>query len=195
METETGMFVLAVQRGARWTYRPRAGFVLHGRRPTDLGRPRGGRGRAPGALQRRPAGRRGALMDAYVYLAGDARQGAVRADAARRTRRPPEGPRGRRQLGRARPDRRAGPGSDRRHGPVAAPWGRRGDPHADDPRRPRRPRGCGRVRQRAGAAHRRGGLLRPRAGAGRCRGRARRARVGDAGRGGRRRPRAAIGIC
>ena len=23
------MFVLAVQRGSRWTYRPRAGFVLH----------------------------------------------------------------------------------------------------------------------------------------------------------------------
>jgi uncharacterized protein with PhoU and TrkA domain len=29
LETETGMFVLAVQRGARWSYRPRAGFVLH----------------------------------------------------------------------------------------------------------------------------------------------------------------------
>jgi uncharacterized protein with PhoU and TrkA domain len=29
LETETGMFVLAVQRGARWNYRPRAGFVLH----------------------------------------------------------------------------------------------------------------------------------------------------------------------
>jgi len=28
VETETGMFVLAVQRGARWIYRPRAGFVL-----------------------------------------------------------------------------------------------------------------------------------------------------------------------
>lgn len=28
LETETGMFVLAVQRGARWTYRPRARFVL-----------------------------------------------------------------------------------------------------------------------------------------------------------------------
>ena len=28
LETETGMFVLAVQRGARWVYRPRAGFVL-----------------------------------------------------------------------------------------------------------------------------------------------------------------------
>ncbi|MGH2594866.1 MAG: potassium channel family protein [Actinomycetota bacterium] len=28
VETETGMFVLAVQRGSRWTYRPRAGFVL-----------------------------------------------------------------------------------------------------------------------------------------------------------------------
>jgi uncharacterized protein with PhoU and TrkA domain len=30
VETETGMFVLAVQRGSRWTYRPRAGFVLKG---------------------------------------------------------------------------------------------------------------------------------------------------------------------
>jgi len=29
LETETGMFVLAVQRGSRWTYRPRARFVLH----------------------------------------------------------------------------------------------------------------------------------------------------------------------
>jgi uncharacterized protein with PhoU and TrkA domain len=28
VETETGMFVLAVQRGPRWIYRPRAGFVL-----------------------------------------------------------------------------------------------------------------------------------------------------------------------
>jgi uncharacterized protein with PhoU and TrkA domain len=28
VKTETGMFVLAVQRGSRWTYRPRAGFVL-----------------------------------------------------------------------------------------------------------------------------------------------------------------------
>jgi uncharacterized protein with PhoU and TrkA domain len=28
LETETGMFVLAVQRGSRWIYRPRAGFVL-----------------------------------------------------------------------------------------------------------------------------------------------------------------------
>jgi uncharacterized protein with PhoU and TrkA domain len=28
LETETGMFVLAVQRGARWIYRPRPGFVL-----------------------------------------------------------------------------------------------------------------------------------------------------------------------
>ncbi|MBI3648112.1 MAG: potassium channel protein [Actinobacteria bacterium] len=28
IETETGMFVLAVQRGPRWIYRPRAGFVL-----------------------------------------------------------------------------------------------------------------------------------------------------------------------
>jgi uncharacterized protein with PhoU and TrkA domain len=28
LETETGMFVLAIQRGARWIYRPRPGFVL-----------------------------------------------------------------------------------------------------------------------------------------------------------------------
>jgi uncharacterized protein with PhoU and TrkA domain len=28
VETETGMFVLAVHRGSRWNYRPRAGFVL-----------------------------------------------------------------------------------------------------------------------------------------------------------------------
>ena len=28
LETETGMFVLAVQRGVRWIYRPRPGFVL-----------------------------------------------------------------------------------------------------------------------------------------------------------------------
>jgi uncharacterized protein with PhoU and TrkA domain len=28
LEAETGMFVLAVQRGARWIYRPRPGFVL-----------------------------------------------------------------------------------------------------------------------------------------------------------------------
>ncbi|CAN5677075.1 potassium channel family protein [soil metagenome] len=28
LETDTGMFVLAVQRGARWIYRPRPGFVL-----------------------------------------------------------------------------------------------------------------------------------------------------------------------
>lgn len=28
LETETGMFVLAVQRGPRWIYRPRGGFVL-----------------------------------------------------------------------------------------------------------------------------------------------------------------------
>jgi uncharacterized protein with PhoU and TrkA domain len=29
LETETGMFVLAVQRGTRWIYRPRAGFELN----------------------------------------------------------------------------------------------------------------------------------------------------------------------
>jgi uncharacterized protein with PhoU and TrkA domain len=28
VETETGMFVLAIQRGSRWIYRPRGGFVL-----------------------------------------------------------------------------------------------------------------------------------------------------------------------
>jgi uncharacterized protein with PhoU and TrkA domain len=32
LETETGMFVLAVQRGRRWTYRPKARFVF---RPDD----------------------------------------------------------------------------------------------------------------------------------------------------------------
>ncbi|HYT29938.1 MAG TPA: TrkA C-terminal domain-containing protein, partial [Actinomycetota bacterium] len=30
LETETGMFVLAVQRGRRWTYRPRPRFQLEG---------------------------------------------------------------------------------------------------------------------------------------------------------------------
>ena len=30
VETETGMFVLAVQRGRRWIYRPRPAFRLHG---------------------------------------------------------------------------------------------------------------------------------------------------------------------
>jgi uncharacterized protein with PhoU and TrkA domain len=30
VETETGMFVLGIQRGARWTYRPRGTFVLQG---------------------------------------------------------------------------------------------------------------------------------------------------------------------
>lgn len=29
VETETGMFVLGIQRGVRWTYRPRGRFVLH----------------------------------------------------------------------------------------------------------------------------------------------------------------------
>jgi uncharacterized protein with PhoU and TrkA domain len=29
VETETGMFVLAIQRGRRWTYRPKAGYVFH----------------------------------------------------------------------------------------------------------------------------------------------------------------------
>jgi uncharacterized protein with PhoU and TrkA domain len=28
VETETGMFVLAIQRGARWTYRPRGAYVV-----------------------------------------------------------------------------------------------------------------------------------------------------------------------
>ncbi len=50
VETETGMFVLAVQRGQRWIYRPRGTFTLRGGGPADLGRPRGGRGGALGAL-------------------------------------------------------------------------------------------------------------------------------------------------
>ncbi|HET9672475.1 MAG TPA: TrkA C-terminal domain-containing protein, partial [Actinomycetota bacterium] len=30
VETETGMFVLAIQRGSRWIYRPRGRFTLQG---------------------------------------------------------------------------------------------------------------------------------------------------------------------
>ena len=48
LETETGMFVLAVQRGARWIYRPRPGLRPEGRGPPDLDRAGGGRGRALG---------------------------------------------------------------------------------------------------------------------------------------------------
>jgi uncharacterized protein with PhoU and TrkA domain len=43
IETETGMFVLAVQRGRRWTYRPKPRFVLaSGDRVIALGPPEGG---------------------------------------------------------------------------------------------------------------------------------------------------------
>jgi uncharacterized protein with PhoU and TrkA domain len=43
IETETGMFVLAVQRGRRWTYRPKPRFVLQAAdRIIALGPPEGG---------------------------------------------------------------------------------------------------------------------------------------------------------
>ena len=43
LETETGMFVLAIQRGSRWIYRPRAGFVLaEGDRLISVGPEEGG---------------------------------------------------------------------------------------------------------------------------------------------------------
>jgi uncharacterized protein with PhoU and TrkA domain len=43
IETETGMFVLAVQRGRRWTYRPKPRFVLAGGdRVIAIGPPEGG---------------------------------------------------------------------------------------------------------------------------------------------------------
>jgi uncharacterized protein with PhoU and TrkA domain len=43
IETETGMFVLAVQRGRRWTYRPKPRFVLQASdRIIALGPPEGG---------------------------------------------------------------------------------------------------------------------------------------------------------
>jgi len=43
IETETGMFVLAVQRGRRWTYRPKPRFVLEsGDRVIAIGPDEGG---------------------------------------------------------------------------------------------------------------------------------------------------------
>jgi uncharacterized protein with PhoU and TrkA domain len=43
VETETGMFVLAVQRGRRWTYRPKPGFVFQADdRIIAVGPPEGG---------------------------------------------------------------------------------------------------------------------------------------------------------
>jgi uncharacterized protein with PhoU and TrkA domain len=43
VETETGMFVLAVQRGRRWTYRPKPRFVLNaGDRIIAIGPAEGG---------------------------------------------------------------------------------------------------------------------------------------------------------
>ena len=43
IETETGMFVLAVERGRRWTYRPKPRFVLRsGDRLIAIGPPEGG---------------------------------------------------------------------------------------------------------------------------------------------------------
>ncbi len=43
VETETGMFVLAVQSGRRWTYRPKPRFVFHADdRIIAIGPPEGG---------------------------------------------------------------------------------------------------------------------------------------------------------
>jgi uncharacterized protein with PhoU and TrkA domain len=43
VETETGMFVLAIQRGRRWAYRPKPRFVLHaGDRVIAIGPAEGG---------------------------------------------------------------------------------------------------------------------------------------------------------
>jgi uncharacterized protein with PhoU and TrkA domain len=43
VETETGMFVLAVERGRRWSYRPKPGFVFQaGDRIIAIGPPEGG---------------------------------------------------------------------------------------------------------------------------------------------------------
>ena len=43
VETETGMFILAVQRGRRWSYRPKPGFVFaEGDRVIAIGPPEGG---------------------------------------------------------------------------------------------------------------------------------------------------------
>jgi uncharacterized protein with PhoU and TrkA domain len=43
IETETGMFVLAVERGRRWSYRPKPGFVFaSGDRVIAIGPPEGG---------------------------------------------------------------------------------------------------------------------------------------------------------
>ena len=156
VETETGMFVLAVQRGSALDLPAARGVRLHGRRPIDLGRPRGRRGRAPGALQRRPACRRGELMDAYVYMqVAPGKVPSVLTQLA-----------GRAGLRKALAvvgnwdvlvqiegpdlDQIAATVLSQLHGVDGVIR------HADDPRRPRRPRGCGRVRQRAGAAHRRG---------------------------------------
>jgi len=55
IETETGMFVLGIHRGARWTYRPRGTFVLHaGDRLISLG-PEEGEGELIGLCGEQPA--------------------------------------------------------------------------------------------------------------------------------------------
>ena len=69
-ETETGMFVLAIQRGTRWVYRPRGTFTLRGGRPADLGRARRGRGRTRRALRR--AARRRPELSVPGVSAGNA---------------------------------------------------------------------------------------------------------------------------
>jgi uncharacterized protein with PhoU and TrkA domain len=58
LETETGMFVLAVQRGSRWIYRPRARFALQeGDRLISVGPEEGEEALA--ALARAPVAARG----------------------------------------------------------------------------------------------------------------------------------------
>ncbi len=58
IETETGMFVLAVQRGRRWTYRPKPRFLLRGGdRIIAIGPPEGGEELdSLVGMQREPAG-------------------------------------------------------------------------------------------------------------------------------------------
>ena len=73
LETETGMFVLAVQRGARWIYRPRGPFILRAGDRAIASAPR----RARRSSRRSAAFRRdgGLTVDAFLYL--QVRPGAV----------------------------------------------------------------------------------------------------------------------